>query len=297
MADAPVRPATQLAVALLGVLLGACTAPNPAYSREEADAMVHPLADARLPDAATPDVLPPDGPAPDRAPDAPPRDSAVTDGAAPDRVPDAGAMDAAPLDPTGICPQQPELALCLRFEGTVTDESQYRTPLAVRNVAFAGGPTGKAGDLGGTSLVSIAETPLYDLDAVTIEAWVNPRVVDRRMGILDYEAQYGLIFLASNHVMCVGTNGTTASGGALTPGVWTSVACVIDQTANSLWIDGVRVASVPRSGPLSTSSTYGITVGSDGAQGNPWDGLIDNVRIWRGARTPAEVCAGALHCP
>jgi hypothetical protein len=279
MSGASVRLATQLVATLLAVTVGGCTAPNPSYSREGPDADLAAPADAAAEDLRV--------------------DSAPLDAARDARAADAAPADAAALDPAGTCPQRADLALCLRFEGAVTDESQYRVALTTQNVSYAAGAIGKAADLGATSVISIPDGPLFDLEAVTIEAWFNPRTVNHRQGVLDDDGQYGLIILASNTVMCVGVGNTlqgAVTGGAVAAGVWTSAACVIDQTANTLYINGVKVATGPRTGPLRTSPTFGITVGADGADGNPFDGLIDNVRVWRTSRTAAEICAGARNC-
>jgi hypothetical protein len=280
MSGARLRLATHLVAVLLAVTLGGCTAPNPSYSREGPDAELAAPADAAaldlLADTARPDAA---------------RDAAAPDLAVP--------PDAAALDPAGTCPQRADLALCLRFEGAVSDESQYRVALTTQNVTYGTGATGKAADMGATSVISIPDGPLFDVDAVTIEAWFNPRTASHRQGVLDNDGQYGLILLASNTIMCIGVGNALQSavtGGAVAAGVWTSAACVIDQSANTLYINGVKVATAPRTGPLRTTSSYGITVGADGADGNPFDGLIDNVRVWRTSRTPAEICAGARNC-
>jgi hypothetical protein len=201
--------------------------------------------------------------------------------------------------PTITCPARPELALCVRFEGAVVDESPNRLALATQAVSFTSSPNnGQAADIGSTSLIKLPDNPLFDLSAVTVEAWVYPRVLDRRMGVVDYDKQYGLIVLPAGDVVCIGSGGGSAvHGGPIRTDTWTSLACAIDGTSISLWIDGLKVSSAVRTVPLHTSSTDGITLGSDGVDGNPFDGLLDNVRIWKGLRSAADICAGSLRCP
>jgi hypothetical protein len=282
MAEPRAHPATRLAVvSLAAAALVACTVPNPAFSPARDGAQE--ARDSRSGDARDS--------APDRAPDDRPPDtlSAIPDG-----------NPSASLDPAGTCPQRADLSLCLRFEGTVSDESQNRVPLTHQSVSFAAGNgTGMAADMGTSSLINVPDGPLFDQEAITIEAWIKPRSGGRRMGIVDNDSQYGMIALANGVMMCVGSGAGTpnaVSGGSLPVGVWTSFTCVFDNTMTALWMDGVKIASAPRSGPLHTASTYGVTVGSDGPDGNPFDGLIDNVRIWKVARSAAAICAGALNC-
>jgi hypothetical protein len=251
-----------VAAALVG--LTACSAPNPAYRRGVRDAVGG-------------ETLASDGSIRDGRADGLPADMATT--------------------PPG-CPSSADLALCVRFEGAVVDESPHKLPISARQVGFASSePGGTAGDVGATSLISIADNPALDLPSVSLEAWVNPRGSGRRMGIIDHDAQYGMFIQADGTVLCEGSNGSSwASGHPVTVGTWFSAVCTFDSTEAVLWIDGVRIASAARTGPLRTDSAADVTLASDGKDGNPLDGLIDNVRIWRGVRTAAEICAAARGC-
>jgi hypothetical protein len=251
-------------IALIGV--ASCTAPNPAYH--------------------------------------PGRDADATDGTARDAAAERSAGDTrpssadAPAGDPGECSQTADLVLCVRFEGAVVDQSQYRNPISARQVAFAAGqPGGMAVDLGASSLISVADSTLFDLTTITIEAWVNPRASGRRMGIIDYDGQYGMFIQADGTVLCQGSGGGSwLTSPAVTVGTWSSVSCTFDPTREALYIDGAATASSARTGLLRTDSTAGITLGSDGKDGNPFDGLLDNVRIWRVVRSPAQICAAAQSC-
>jgi hypothetical protein len=305
MAGPRERRAIRLALPLLALSLLACTVPNPAYMRGDGDEPAISKVASRTHDAGPPD----DGRAPADAdtsdvrlsPEAGRPDAAGTLGKIGDGGLAPNLAEPPAVDPAATCPQRAELALCLRFEGAVTDESINHLALTVRNVPLAAGPSGTAGDLGATSLISVPDSALFDTPVVTVEAWVKPRTLPGRiMGIFDYNGQYGVLVQPNGTVECVGSGGggpPWPTAGPLTVGAWTSVTCLFDTAAGSLWLDGVKASSLPRPGPLRTTSTDGITVGSDGPQGNPFDGLIDNVRVWKQARTPAQICAGARACP
>jgi hypothetical protein len=261
----------------------ACVVPNPAYTQRVDDpSSTLPSADAAPASA--------DGRL-DSARDVADAGSRADGGFTPN-------ASTAPSDPAGTCPQRPELALCLRFEGSVTDESPNHLPLTVRDVSLVSGRTGSAANVGATSQISVADGTPLDLTTATVEGWWKPRALGRGMGLFDDNGQYGIFMQPSGLVECIGSGGGSPwpSGGPLVAGTWTSVACTWDSAASTLWIDGLEVATRARTGPLHTDSTDAVTIGADGPQGNPFDGAIDNVRVWREVRTPAQLCAAAPAC-
>jgi hypothetical protein len=150
--------------------------------------------------------------------------------------------------------------------------------------------------MGLTSLITVPEDPAFDIQEVTLEAWVNPRNVGERIGVLDHDGQYGLIILPGARVMCVGGGGTALSTTLVTAGTWVSLACTFGQGKVEVWFNGALSGS-DALGTLATSKNTGLTIGSDGPDGNPLDGLIDNVRLWRTVRSAADLCAAAIKCP
>ena len=60
-----------------------------------------------------------------------------------------------------------------------------------------------------------------------------------------------------------------------------------------LFLDGVSVGSTSKSGSLSTDPGVGVWIGSNPplASSKPWDGLIDEVRIYDRALTAGEILA------
>jgi hypothetical protein len=226
----------------------------------------------------------------------------VPDVAPPADAPPTPPLDSAPPaeptdDPAGTCPQTPELALCLRFEGMVRDDSRYRLTPATSNITFQPGPTGQAADIGAGSSIVVPTNPLFDTAAVTLEAWVRPRAVGRRMGVVFNGNNYHLVILPSGSAMCSGGGGYALTGDAVSPGQWTSLACTYSATTVALWINGRKTAENMRSGPVRTGSPTGVGVGYEVPEGNPFDGFIDNVRLWREVRSPRQLCAAARGCP
>jgi hypothetical protein len=93
------------------------------------------------------------------------------------------------------------------------------------------------------------------------------------------------------------TGGTTttliASGGALPENAWVHAAAVYDGAAMELFLDGVPVGSTSKTGSLAGDPGVGVWIGGNPPDGSakPWNGRIDEVRIYDRALTAAEILA------
>lgn len=91
------------------------------------------------------------------------------------------------------------------------------------------------------------------------------------------------------------TNGTTttliASSGALTAGVWTHVVGVYDGSTMRLYKDGVMVGSAAKTGTVDTNASVSAAIGNQptGAGSVPFDGAIDDVRIYDQALNDSQI--------
>ena len=188
--------------------------------------------------------------------------------------------DGAPSSPeaAAFCPPTPDLALCLRFESGLVDESTHGLPVQGQG-RFAPGAEGRALQVGPQDRYVVPESPVLDSESIVLEATVRADGLGRRMGILDNPGQYGLYVLPSGNVMCSGRGGYALEG-SLVPERWTRLRCTFDTSRVVLWIDGNRVAEGP-SAPLATARTDGLRIGWEEEPGRFFQGLIDNVRIWR----------------
>jgi hypothetical protein len=197
-----------------------------------------------------------------------------------------GALDTGGTAPAPPCETGPNLALCLRFEGSLADQSgnelQVRTAGPVR---YGAAPEGQALELRPGQQLTIAETPLLDSPVVTVAVTVRPRTLGRRMGIVENAGQYALVILPSGSAMCTGAGGYALTNNAVAPERWTRLRCVYDGTRTMLFIDGRQTATNP-SGPLATNRAEGLRIGWEVLPDRHFDGQLADLRIWRGVHQP-----------
>ena len=90
----------------------------------------------------------------------------------------------------------------------------------------------------------------------------------------------------------VNVNYNFAAGAFLS---WTHVALTYDGTTARLYLNGAQVATGVGTGPLVDLGAIARVGAGDTAPGSAnelWNGMLDEVRIWSVARTPAEILAG-----
>lgn len=255
----------------MAVVVGAC--PGCSFQARATCEGACPQADARVDaDGAPADGAPADAP-PDGAPDGPPA---------------LAFCDAAGGD----------LIACFEFEGSGADGSPNDLDATLTAVTFVTGQVGMAAHIEGTATITLAESALLAPTALTLEAWIRPAqlpATGARMGIADNEGQWGLFLQPAGALQGVGLTAQAA----IAPGVWTHVALTYDGTTR-MYAAGVEVgASAGGGAPLPASGTQGTSLAGNNPSGSPLLGEIDQVRLFRVARTPAQICAaaGLAVCP
>jgi hypothetical protein len=75
--------------------------------------------------------------------------------------------------------------------------------------------------------------------------------------------------------------------------VWTHVAAVWDGSTMKLYKNGVEAGSMDKGGTLSTNPDANVAIGNQpiGTPGRPWDGCIDDVRLYDRGLSEAEITA------
>lgn len=214
-------------------------------------------------------------------------------------------VDAPRLDgtsPPPFCdPGDPTLIACYELEDTLADGSVHHLdPNVAINASFAAGKVGRALVVSPTTEVDVAESALFGTSAMTIEAWIDPVALPtagKRAGILDCDGRYGFFLHPNGDLQCTTVTATAVVQAAR----WTHVACTNDGATARIYVDGSVVATAAATPLPLTGSQSGITLGGNNPPGggDPLNGALDQVRLFKVARTPAQLCAaaGRTTCP
>jgi hypothetical protein len=185
-----------------------------------------------------------------------------------------------------------------------TDASDYNHYGTIFKAVRVPGKSGKALDFGGLgNYVQIQTDPALDnLEAITITAWIYPRV-DAHWHVLDKgdgdKRLYaeGTRLTLDGRVRYSGTHAYSASASnTVTLNTWQHVAMVWSHTTNKtrLYLNGVEVRYDIQdigSGTPQDDTDYPFTIGARGALGEATflSGLLDEVRLYKRALSTQEI--------
>ncbi|MEO8147079.1 MAG: LamG-like jellyroll fold domain-containing protein [Bacteroidia bacterium] len=168
-----------------------------------------------------------------------------------------------------------------------------------KSVTLASGiAAGNCVHFDGTGDISMPYTSVFNLGShCSIEAWIKTTYSGEQY-ISSKEFTYHLAVNGGNAGAGKITfylqgvyNNWLVSGSRVDDGVWHHIACTFDQFNVRIYIDGVLDATGAATGSLVTSSNPDAYIGSRGGN-NKFHGDIDELRIWRLARTQAEIING-----
>ena len=139
--------------------------------------------------------------------------------------------------------------------------------------------------------------------ALTIAAWIKAdsfadeaRIVSRAVGSAEQDHYFMLSTVDNGGIklrfrLKTGTTTSTllASTGTLAVGQWIHVAAVYDGSAMVLYKDGLEVGRLAKTGVLATDATARAAIGRNPQPYAPFDGTIDDVRVYARALTPAAI--------
>ena len=150
---------------------------------------------------------------------------------------------------------------------------------------------------GSSSLVTVPDSPSLRLSsAMTLEAWVDPASGSGSSRDLVYKGDDNYYLEASSAPGGVPAAGSSFGGsygevygsGALPTGVWTHLAVTYDGSTLRLYVNGTLVASNAHAGAMPGSSDP-LQIGGDSLYGQFFQGMIDDVRVYNVALTPAQI--------
>ncbi len=172
--------------------------------------------------------------------------------------------------------------------------------------SWATGKIGKALSFDGSSgYVSIPSSTFLNITGdITIEAWAKPNLLDSNYHDIIFKGtttsnstrQYGLRLNSSNNWEGLLYTGTTANSAgnvaasAANANRWDHVVMVRSGTIMYIYINGKQTDySSNITGSLNTTSNIAAVGRIGAASGEYFPGLIDNVKIFNYARTPAQI--------
>lgn len=173
------------------------------------------------------------------------------------------------------------------FLAAAPAQAQYGQPASAgMNLA---GPAGEY--LSVTNKADIQGNPAY-----TLEAWVYPLSYNNFPTIIgnDYHTSFWLGLNTAGNVRFYPTGGTSVETAAVVPlNTWTHVAANYVQGVGwSIFINGLLVSTgFGIVGAVGTTADD-LRIGADREFGSPdylWQGYLDEVRIWSGARNATEI--------
>jgi len=152
---------------------------------------------------------------------------------------------------------------------------------------------------GNSDYIRIPENDILDPKEITLEAWINPTVIQTG-NFIDKGSNSGYRFRThSSGLQFLDRGGTNILTSTIIPqtGTWTHVALVGDSSGLKMYINGeLNVENtIPYGGP-NTSTDLILGAYGDGSA-EYYNGLIDEVRISNIARTPEEIKASASRRP
>ena len=151
-----------------------------------------------------------------------------------------------------------------------------------------------------TSYISAPNSSLLNITgSISLEAWifqddpsVNAKGIIAKGGTLGTSLRYALR-LTNGRILFL-LNGATRMASKVStviqPDTWTHVCAVFNSVsgAHSIYINGVLDSSSTYSSTLPSSNTDSLFIGISGSS-SPFNGKIDEVRIWNRALTAGEV--------
>jgi chitodextrinase len=205
-----------------------------------------------------------------------------------------------------VAPPPPGLVAAYSFDEdtgtTARDSSGHGNTGTLNNVTWAddGGVFGSAASFNGTtsSFVSVPDSSSLDLtNGMTLEAWVKPSAVGGWNTVLMKEQPPG----ALAYGMYANTSSNGPAGDVATSNevevqgptqlpvnTWSYLSVTYNGTVLALYVNGQQVATLLVTGPITTSSGQ-LRIGSNSIWGEPFSGLIDEVRIYNQPLTAAQI--------
>lgn len=147
--------------------------------------------------------------------------------------------------------------------------------------------------------VLVPSSPTFNIQQVTIEAWVFPRsypneapTILRRDRDANGNSQYILALWNTGQASCNIGKFAVPTGGTVSLGIWSHVACTYDGSVAKLYVNGALVSEADGGQPIPTSSRgLGIGTQADYPIERQFDGTLDEVTLYSRSLSASEITA------
>jgi len=178
-----------------------------------------------------------------------------------------------------------DYVLALTFENetgaTAYDYTSYNNDgtLSAGVTRTDSGYFGRAITFSGSDTITVSDSASLDVSStVTVGAWVKTSSTSSQT-ILEKSGAYELYILPDFAIRAtVGTDSLDTSTGQFSADTWTHIAMTYNGSYISIYVNGVEVASTPRTGSIPTNA-------NDLIIGDGFDGTIDEVMVLSTATT------------
>ena len=182
---------------------------------------------------------------------------------------------------------------------TVNDSSGNGNNGTIANATWT--TSGKYGDAlvfnGTNARVNINDSAsLHLTTGMTLEAWVNPSTVNSNWRDVIYKGNDNYWLEATSNSGSKPAAGATLGSSdvdtlgtaALKTNTWAFLTETYNGSTLTLYVNGTQVSSLAHTGNIATS-TNPLQIGGDSIYGQYFKGTIDEVRVYNGALTAAQI--------
>jgi hypothetical protein len=183
---------------------------------------------------------------------------------------------------------------------TVRDVSGNNNLGTIQGATWVAGKYNNALSFNGTSSrVDIVDSATLHLTTgMTLEAWVKPATSGNTWQNVVYKGNDNYYLMAKSPTAgrpagggTIGGVKNTVSGTSVLPvGVWSHLAATYDGASLRLYVNGVQVASVAKTGNIKTSGNL-LQIGGNTIFGQYFKGVIDEVKVYNRALSKAQIQA------